>query len=40
MNAYSRLGSDLRDSQTVDGGGTLELRTPGKGHWTVLVLAR
>ena len=26
--------------QTADGGGTLELKTPGKGHWAVLVLAR
>jgi hypothetical protein len=26
--------------QTVGSAGTLELKTPGKGHWAVLVLAR
>jgi hypothetical protein len=26
--------------QSVTGGGTLELKTPGTGHWAVLVLAR
>ena len=29
--------SAWQEQQTVDGGGTLELRTPGKGHWAVLV---
>jgi hypothetical protein len=32
--------SAWQDPQTVDGSRTLELRTPGKGHWAVLVLAR
>jgi len=27
--------STWQEPQTVDGGGTLELRTPGKGHWAV-----
>ncbi len=31
--------SAWQDPQTVDGGGTLELRTPGEGSWAVLVLA-
>jgi hypothetical protein len=29
-----------QEPQTIDGGGTLELKTPGKWHWAVLVLAR
>jgi hypothetical protein len=32
--------STWQQPHTVDGGGTLELKTPGKGHWAVLVLAR
>ncbi len=32
--------SAWQEPRTIDGGGTLELRTPGKGHWAVLVLAR
>ena len=32
--------STWQQPQPVDGGGTLELKTPGKGHWAVLVLAR
>ncbi len=32
--------SAWREPQVVDGGGTLELETPSKGHWAVLVLAR
>jgi hypothetical protein len=28
-----------QEPRTVDGGGTLELNTPGKGHWAALVLA-
>jgi hypothetical protein len=31
--------SAWQERQTVDGGGTLELRTPGKGHWAVLAQA-
>jgi hypothetical protein len=30
--------SAWREPQTVAGGGTLELKTPAKGHWAVLVL--
>lgn len=29
-----------QEPQTVTGGGILELKTPGKGHWAALVLAR
>ncbi len=29
--------SKWQQTQAVDGGGTLELKTPGKGHWAVLV---
>jgi hypothetical protein len=29
-----------QEPQTVDGGGTLKLRTPGKGHWAALILTR
>jgi hypothetical protein len=29
-----------QEPQTVDGGGTLELKTPGEGHWAVVVQAR
>jgi hypothetical protein len=32
--------SRWQEPQTVTGGGTLELKTPGKGHRAVLVLAR
>jgi hypothetical protein len=27
-----------QEAQTVRGGGTLELNTPGKGHWAALIL--
>lgn len=29
-----------QDLQSVEGGGTLELNTPGKGHWAVLILSK
>ena len=29
-----------QEPQTVAGGGTLELKTPGKGHWAALILRR
>jgi hypothetical protein len=32
--------SAWQEPQTVDAGGTLELKTPGKGHWAVLVLEK
>ena len=32
--------SAWQDSRTVEGGGILALKTPGTGHWAVLVLAR
>jgi len=32
--------SKWQQPQAVDGGRTLELKTPGKGHWAALVLAR
>jgi len=32
--------SKWQQPQAVDGGRTLELETPGKGHWAALVLAR
>lgn len=32
--------SRWQEPQTVDGGGTLELKTPGEGPWAVLVLLR
>lgn len=32
--------STWQEPQTVDGGGTWELRTPGQGHWAALAMAR
>jgi hypothetical protein len=32
--------STWQEPQTVDGGGTLELWTPGEGHWAVVIQAR
>jgi hypothetical protein len=32
--------SEWREARTVDGGGSLELKAPGRGHWAVVVLAR
>jgi hypothetical protein len=29
--------SRWQNQQTVDGGGTLELKTPGNGQWAVLI---
>jgi hypothetical protein len=32
--------STWQEPQTVDGGGALELKAPGKGHWAVLIVPR
>jgi hypothetical protein len=32
--------SEWQEERTIDGGGVLELKAPGKGHWAAVVLAR